>query len=260
MKLTRRLTAIAAAITTAAAAFTGTTATAQDEAPRPVVDFNTPPTKATITNEGLAWDVLTPGMSFQTDSGWRCSAGFFATDEANDPVMVTAGHCADNGRHFVWSPDSQNQLSLGTASTVVGQYPNGGSPDLQDYAVVPLDSPEQSVSPRIGNAYEVVMTLTPDDLEAGMQLCKFGMRTQETCGSYLGQNDGLLVSTTPVEEGDSGGPVYVKLGGGQVALVGITSVGADAESLLGAVPVSNILRHEHLLLNGEYGYLPEAGL
>lgn len=258
MKLTRRLTAIAAAITTAAAAFTGTTATAQDEAPRPVVDFNTLSESPVVTNNGLSWDTPTPGMSIES-SGMFCTASFFAADEdTNAPVMVTAGHCVQEAP-FSWG-NGINQR-LGQASTYTSPDTPEAAPGLNDYAVVPLSLNQANLSPRIADTYDVVMVLDPEDLEEGMELCKFGMRTQETCGDYIGQDeDGYLRSAIYSKEGDSGSPVFVKLGGNQVALVGILSANHGDSALMASVPVSNILKHERLLLNGEYGYLPEDGL
>lgn len=260
MKLTHRLTTIAAAITTSAAAFTGTTALAQDEAPQPVVNFNTTPNQPVTNNSGLSWEELTPGMEVIMDGG-NCTAGFFAEDaETAETVMITAGHCADQGGEvFSWKSPDGLQKTLGTASAFTIPEDISSPGRLRDYATVPLDGSNRSVSPRIANAYDVVMVLKPEDLKEGMELCKFGTRTQETCGDFINLDQGFIYSTNFNKPGDSGGPVYVKLGGNQVALVGIVARGDDMGQLY-TTPAANILEHEGLLLNGEYGYLPEAGL
>lgn len=56
-----------------------------------------------------------------------------------------------------------------------------------------------------------------------MEICKFGYRTEETCGPIIAGSRTFLRSRTFSLPGDSGAPVYVKLGDDRVALVGVLS-------------------------------------
>ena len=66
------------------------------------------------------------------------------------------------------------------------------------------------------------------DLQAGQQLCKFGMRTGRTeCGQITDVTDSKVAFLAASQCGDSGGPVYLLRGDGAVA-VGIHIRGGRA--------------------------------
>ncbi|MGV0397000.1 hypothetical protein ACUY3M_01500 [Corynebacterium suicordis] len=56
-----------------------------------------------------------------------------------------------------------------------------------------------------------------------MMVCKFGFRTGETCGPIVAWNEYMVRANIYSQNGDSGSPLYIRLGGNRVAALGILS-------------------------------------
>lgn len=246
-----------------------------------------------VDNEqsGLSWNIATPGMQiglFTTDPNYMalCTAGVFATDADGHPVMITDSHCFDHqsgppgGPEEMLTDVSWRPVGVGTDQPL-GQLVSRGyyeafyghykpidpsDPVIDhkvagDYAIVRLADGVEYQN-RIAGVYDIVGVIHPDDLEPGMSICKFGYRTQETCGTYTDEvsSSTLSIPDASSDHGDSGAPVYVKVGGNQVALLGLAksnnSIGDGYQATeMSATPLWDILAKKHLALNGERGYL-----
>lgn len=194
---------------------------------------------------GLTWPRPTPGMMIgirKTGGTSRCTLGFFAKTASGQSVMITASHCFKPGdpasreqpTEVIWSgPHERKTYRLGSM-TARGPYAyrNGSRPDDfeeidssigGDFAIVRVEDGPEYLDSKIAGVYHIVGVAKPEDLEYGMSVCKFGYRTQETCGRFIEmkQNGGYRIGGLRSGSGDSGGPAYVKVGGNNVLLLGL---------------------------------------
>lgn len=177
----------------------------------------------------------TPGMTLgitTTDGKMvRCTSAFAAKDSNGDPVVFTAGHCfpatarssVDYG--VIGERGSVRMARLGSVESAQSRSTQGGKRTVDwssDFAVIRVDP---SVTPvaRIADTYTVTEVMTADRITTGMTLCKYGYRTQETCGPVISGDNGFVRAALFSMTGDSGSPAYVKLGGDKVAAVGLLS-------------------------------------
>lgn len=180
--------------------------------------------------EGRAGDGFTPGMTLYTNAlaggGDTCTISFAATDPAGVDTALTAGHCMVSATKEVEYPDGDLDNAVPMGEFVGGKSSDGsvdsGFPGHTDYAVVSLDSSVEGTR-LIGDQYRVTEVYGPNDLHPGMEVCKVGGRSGETCGPVIASNDTMARSNLYSHQGDSGAPVFVKLGGENVAAVGIVS-------------------------------------
>lgn len=202
------------------------------------------------------YQVPTPGMSLDIDGEYSCTLGFFGHyADSHQQVALTAGHCmqSDSDGVVEWSPaqDGYPLLPLGhwdamqplddpdvTVSATSQRYhqqhyraPQPFPSRLDaDYATLSVEN-RLSIDPRIDGRYRVVTVAGPADLRPGMTVCKMGYRTQETCGTVVSWNASMVRTTVYSLQGDSGSPLYLRLGGDKVAALGILSSSPqDADS------------------------------
>lgn len=195
-----------------------------------------------LIRDGRAGEGMTPGMTYYVDhlSGMgeeSCTLSFVASDPSGEDTVLTAGHCMVSVQKQVTFPDGdmENIVPLGE---FIGGKSNDGSIDSgfsgdTDYAAISLDSSVNGTR-LIGDEYRVVDMLGVDDLHPGMEVCKVGGRTGETCGPLIASNDTMARANIFTQPGDSGSPVFVKLGGSDVAAVGLVSSspnGANGEDV-----------------------------
>lgn len=212
------------------------------------LDVLEPSSRAVPNDDWVGADRPTPGMSIGIDDEYACTMGFLARyRDSGDLGALTAGHCmeADSDQLAEWSFDDSGspQVTLGpwdvmqplfSDDTTVGELserfnadgieppkPLSGRMDT-DYSVISI---EDSADPSalIGERYEVVSLAGPGDLHEGMTVCKLGFRTKETCGPVLAWNGSTVRARVYSLQGDSGSPLYIKLGGNKVAALGLLS-------------------------------------
>lgn len=241
-----KLKQIAATITAAAMTFTGALAP-QTHATTPVDDSGYPTYRT--------WSNLMPGSSYYvtrdgTQVDGTCTIGAFLQGPDGDYYALTARHCRALGdykgnypiemlprqyeivEHAVWLDKDGNQHHLG--DFVPWDYMTSIAQSL-DVDLIRLNSDVVPyIEPKIGGAYRIVDTLNHEQVHQNpsiKSICKFGARTMETCGPEVNGSDPLLTAakmkTLP---GDSGGPAYVKLGGNDIALVGVMHSVTDDQS------------------------------
>jgi len=162
----------------------------------------------------------------------RCTSAFAARDEDNTPLVLTAGHCFPAGARsyaeygvITGSAGKVRLDRLGTVDTAQSRTTPAARRTVEwvtDFAVIRVDP---SVAPvaTIADTYAVSEVATADRLTRGMTVCKYGYRTQETCGPVVAVEDGFVRVNLYSRTGDSGAPAYLKLGGNTVAAVGLLS-------------------------------------
>ncbi|CAA9286754.1 MAG: putative serine protease precursor, partial [uncultured Friedmanniella sp.] len=156
-------------------------------------------------------------------SGSVCSVGFTARTAKGSPVMLTAGHCAEDYATF-----SSGGTLIGT--TTAYSFPG------DDYARAPIAAgwtPRGRVSTWDGGSVAVTGSAAA---AVGAAICKSGRTTGWTCGTVRAKNQtvsysnadgstsvvsGLTETSTCTEGGDSGG---ANMSGTQAQ--GLTSGGA----------------------------------
>jgi streptogrisin C len=170
---------------------------------------------------------LLGGQSLDS-SGTTCSLGFNAEDVSGNPVLLTAGHCAQDYATF-----THGGVEVGTVTSYT--YPGSG-----DYAEAPItntdywsargtvtgDQPSDDSSKKSGHGAKKavgpgIQAVAGDTAMAvGASICKSGRATGWTCGkiesidntvNYNNQDgstsivSGLIQTTACSEDGDSGG-------------------------------------------------------
>lgn len=194
----------------------------------------------------------TPGMSLNIDGEFACTLGFIGrymddTDDAtsDEYASLTAGHCMqnDDDGEVKWSPGENGDpvLPLGVwdSNQALGErfveqgylsrrFPGHPAPEAlpkeldTDYSVFSLND-GMHPDPRINARYKVVTTAGAADIRPGMEICKFGFRTGETCGRVISWNDSMVRVNLYSLTGDSGSPAYIRLGDDKVAALGVLS-------------------------------------
>lgn len=197
-----------------------------------LIEQATRPTDAELANipnnDWLTWDRLVPGMAVAVPAGpsaERCTMGFVG-EQNGKFIGLTAGHCMDSSDGILkWKhrdrPDVEPLGNFTEGQTREYSLTSGFNGQT-DYAVFDFDKGIDG-DRRIANTYDVVDVLSADEIKPGMEICKFGHRTEETCGPVLASNDTFARANVFSLGGDSGGAAYVKLSDTEVAAVGILS-------------------------------------
>lgn len=210
--------------------------------------------------EWWTWDKVTPGMAIGvrgTEGQGSCTLGFivYGGPAGNTPFAATAGHCTDfRESQFDWIPlGAGKKQPLGMLYEA--QYWQEGTniradaPFTTDYAMGSFFSDTGAIfNPEIANTYRITGVVRPSEIRPGIEMCKFGYRTQETCGPVIASNgDHVRVALFSIP-GDSGSPLYVKQGSNSVKAVGILSGsplidGQRVDSISDFALISPVLEH-----------------
>ncbi|KAF0514960.1 serine protease [Gigaspora margarita] len=215
--------------------------------------------QTTIKRQTYVTEVLC-GDGLITKERILCSAGFFAKD-LNDPstiYVVTAGHCYRENLtnyffYFPWGPNRTTVLIGRMAKYSIKNY---------DYGLVYFrgitPKPIKAI-PIVRNTdsnicKELIIHDTTQVSNHGVHLCKSGHESHATCGYVKGFNGiyinevafatDLIITDTPAEGGDSGGPAYFYENLCSVSLNGIITAGT--KGILTILPLEIILRDANI--------------
>lgn len=205
-------------------------------------------------NPWLAWDTVVPGSAMVTTKNdgrmTTCTLGFIG-EQGGRYRGLTAGHCM-----YQATPVLQYHLAGETDLKPLGKMIRGQNLDKTlsdganfdtDYAVIDFgDGIPGNMS--VGLSLPVNGVTTWDYITPGMEVCKLGYRTGETCGPVLGVNPERLRANLYSASGDSGSPVYIKNPDGTATAVGLLSgspvyEGESVDSIAEVVLVAPILDH-----------------
>lgn len=195
-----------------------------------------------VDDDWAAFPQPTTSMTLDIDAENVCTMSFFGHyKNSSHTAGLTAGHCMefDDDGLVGWSPEDSGYpvATLGTwdamqaldsSEVVAGPDPSVPLPDAitassgTDYATFTVSDSVQP-DPRIAGRYTVVTTAGPADLRPGMEICKMGFRSKETCGPVISWNETFVRANLFSLEGDSGSPAYIRLGGDKVAALGMLS-------------------------------------
>lgn len=210
-------------------------------------------------NEWLTWDVAAPGMALRVSrsagGNGACTLGYVGERDGNY-YGLTAGHCMEgSGADIQWKEAHSPSMSP-FGKFLAGQTRERTMTDnaafSTDYAVIGIESSVPG-DMAIAKKYTVVDVVEPNEITVGMEICKLGYRTEETCGEVMASNDSMVRVNLFSLAGDSGAPAYVKLGDDKVAAVGMLSGspevgGATNDNLTDFALMSPILRHTGMTL------------
>lgn len=155
---------------------------------------------------------ITGGSLIRFSDGSSCSVSF--VDPVHPRVIYTAAHCYD-----------------GSTAVMAGRYRIGHfRPDWVynkklDLVAIQLysDVPSVATQCRTEGCYRFGEPRMP---KIGDYVCKWGAKTQETCGTVLNVWEHDFAIQMPVKHGDSGAPIYQIDSDGGAHLLGIVdSVG-----------------------------------
>ncbi|UVO13920.1 S1 family peptidase [Mycobacterium sp. SVM_VP21] len=156
-----------------------------------------------------------PGIELLDDSS-SCTAGFLTQDDAGGYYLLTSGHC-DSHDGSQWTDVFETPLGRITASENNGED--------RDAAIIRLDPAAGRPNGRIAGRYPVANVLSADQIHVGMEICKTGAQTGETCGPVSAIIGNLVETDVYSTIGDSGSPGYVVNSDGTVSAVGILQGG-----------------------------------
>ena len=148
--------------------------------------------------------------------GMACTAGFLVRNATGQTGVLTAGHCNKTGEASRVSMNS-GAVPYQTVGTFTRTISEGTRGEAHDIGLVMLHSDNL---PRMASitASMPVNGVGPD-LRVGQQLCKFGMRTGRVeCGQITDVTDSKVAFLAASQCGDSGGPVYLPIGEGAMAV------------------------------------------
>lgn len=174
--------------------------------------------------------------------GSACTLGFIAGDPITHKLYgITAGHCDHSSTMpptvlytDANSPDIARPLGTYTASRQKDGTTTSGKPgDLPTYTdagIIGLRDGTAIASFKLAGVYPVRGVVEDyQDLPYGTEVCKYGMRTGETCGPITVASKYTITAEVHAIHGDSGSPLYRKNNDGTVDLIGILSNGSDTE-------------------------------
>lgn len=190
-----------------------------------------------------------------------CTLGLVAGDPATHQLYgITAGHCdhSATSRTTVYYTDANSpEIARPLGAYVVSRKDDGstpsGDPDAlpvyTDAAVIAIKDGTPISSFKIAGEYPVHRVIEDyHDLPYRTEVCKFGMRTGETCGPIVVASKYTITAQLRAIHGDSGSPLYIKNDDGSVDLIGILSNGDnDSHQFFWIGPV---LRALHLQVCG----------
>lgn len=167
--------------------------------------------------------------------GKVCTLGLIAGDPVTHKLYgITAGHCdhSDIDRTVLYtdsnSPDIARPLGTYTASRKRdGKTPTGNAdvlPVYTDAGVIGIQSGTPVSSFKLAGVYSVrAVVENYQELPYGTEVCKYGMKTGETCGPVTVATKYTISAEVRAIHGDSGSPLYRKNPDGTVDLIGIAS-------------------------------------
>lgn len=198
------------------------------------------PAQATAQTEWRSFPGgIAPGTTIaqvgENDSS-ACTLGLIAGDPTTHRLFgITAGHCdhtATIDRTVLYtdanSPDVARPLGVYTVSrNHDGSTPTGDPnrlPTLTDAGVIAIKDGTPISSFKIAGVYPVRRVVEDyHDLPVGTEVCKFGMKTGETCGPVVYAAKYTITAQLNAIHGDSGSPLYVKNSDSSVDLIGLAS-------------------------------------
>ncbi|WP_131827813.1 hypothetical protein [Mycolicibacterium fortuitum] len=182
---------------------------------------------------------IAPGATIEQigqDRGFTCTLGLIAGDPASHRLYgITAGHCDRTGDarspvvHFseADSPDVARPLGTYIASRDTdGSTPTGNDelPLYTDAGVIAMQDGVRIASFKIAGVYPVRGVVGDrKDLPYGTEVCKYGMRTGETCGPITVASKYTITAEVRAIHGDSGSALYRKNNDGTVDVIGLAS-------------------------------------
>ncbi|MEV0946745.1 S1 family peptidase [Rhodococcus sp. NPDC049939] len=188
MSIARRIAATAAAaLTSASIGFGVASAAPAEEKAAPTDEKAT--SAATAVGPGTTIKIEHPDGSW-----WRCTVAFTATTPSNEPVAVTAGHCAIPGSkvyvdgRLIGETDQTSSRDDGTFSP--------------DWATITLNDKAQPVA-----ASDKVAPESVGKAQVGDEVCLQGSTSGWQCGEVTGILGDWIYSDLEHAPGDSGGPI-----------------------------------------------------
>lgn len=195
---------------------------------------------AADVNEWTSFSGVTPGASIgqrtpEKNGTYRCTLAFIAREKATyAKKAITAGHCdhSTDALPTVFytessDPDTARPLGTFSRSTARGQNTgtsSAGLPPLTDAGIIDMNPGIRPSSYQVAGVYRVTRTLRPDPpLASGIEVCKYGARTGETCGPVITADSDRITVRLHLIEGDSGAPAYIKTGDNTITAVGMLS-------------------------------------
>lgn len=157
-----------------------------------------------------------PGMEIRQDSS-VCTLGFVDTLAR---IAFSAGHCRGSG-----VVTDRGGRRIGTVVSSRDNTPDGSvvrtDQVIADYQTIKL-ADDVRVSDTLPDGSQLVVDPAVG-LNAGQQVCHFGVVTGESCGTVERVNNGWFTMENGVvsQKGDSGGPVYTPVPGGKAAIIGL---------------------------------------
>lgn len=175
---------------------------------------------------GSAIGQVTPnGRSYS-----HCTVGFIAQRDSTRYV-VTAGHCyrpsSTHGSTVMYTDSSSPTVARAAGKFIAARDGDttyaGSFPTTTDMAVIELSPGAQVATPLVGGKYRISEILRQEQLRVGMQMCKVGSASEETCAPIIGVGADYVTAAVHGVKGDSGALGFVKKKDGTVAAVGILS-------------------------------------
>lgn len=204
---------------------------------------------ATATAQDADWTSfpggIAPGATIAqigADDYSTCTLGVIAGDPTTHRLYaLTAGHCdhSDTKEDTVLytesnSPDIARPLGTYIASRDTDGDTAGRGNDLPlytDAGVIEIQDRTPIASFKIAGLYPVRSVVTDRaDLPYGTEVCKYGMRTGETCGPIQVASKYTITAELRAIKGDSGAPLYRKNTDGSVDIIGLLSAGDDQDN------------------------------
>ena len=186
-------------------------------------------------NNWLAWPVPTAGMTIlmnneETGKSRKCTLSGFVR-KGGTVYGVTAGHCVVGGFNNVYYKlaNEPNVRPLGQVDrwqSMGKPGPNGVYPFATDVAfILVYQDVAAALDARIATELTVVDMLSPNEITPGMQVCKLGYRSQESCGPVVASNDSEVRAHLFSLGGDSGSVLYTYTDKAkhEVAVIGVLS-------------------------------------
>jgi hypothetical protein len=150
-----------------------------------------------------------------------CTLALFGK-HSGETVAITASYCRRAGDE-VFYKTSRQPTTMDLASTLpFGEYTHVEQGALDGVGVISVDTGVQ-INPKVGNRIRIEGVLDPRELRAGMQICKYGYRTQETCGDITTVTTTSVIADLYTRRGDAGGLAYVKTSATTAYAVGVQS-------------------------------------
>ena len=186
-------------------------------------------------NNWLAWPVPTAGMTIlmnneETGKSRKCTLSGFVR-KGSTVYGVTAGHCAVGGFDTVYyklanEPNVRPFGKVERWQSMGKPGPNELYPFATDVSfILVYQDVAAAIDPRVATELTVVDMLSPNEITPGMQVCKLGYRSQESCGPVVASNDSEVRAHLFSLGGDSGSVLYTYTdkAKSEIAVIGILS-------------------------------------